>query len=377
MSTARSGSPSIDPSGSARPAPSTSAAASPTTVAGRRLYPIQVAEKGYASYRLHVRGTWGHGSMPRSDNAAVLAAEVVAPARGPGPDPADAGHAPVPRARGRRSCRRRSAGSSIVSSRDDTAAPRPPSRPPATRRYARALRALVRDTLSPNVITTGIKYNVIPGDATIEVDCRVLPGHDRGGHPGRGHRADGSRPRGRHRDRADRLGRARRGTGRGRAVRPARADDPRARSRGHPAAGDGPVRDRRQAPRIARRPDVRLLARCCSNPTSDSSSASTAWTSESRSTPSRGVCRSCTTSFAASAAEDVRPGSAAAERFAVGAVRADQDLLVARRAAIEPRPSPNRSPGRGRLRRDGSAAGASSPHVPSLWRCWTRTRKSA
>ena len=62
-----------------------------TTIAGRRLYPIQVAEKGYASYRLHVRGTWGHGSMPRSDNAAVLAAEVVAPARGPGPDPADAG----------------------------------------------------------------------------------------------------------------------------------------------------------------------------------------------------------------------------------------------------------------------------------------------
>ena len=40
-----------------------------------------VAEKGYAVYRITVRGTWGHGSMPRDDNAAVLAAEVVAPAR--------------------------------------------------------------------------------------------------------------------------------------------------------------------------------------------------------------------------------------------------------------------------------------------------------
>ncbi len=56
-----------------------------TTVAGRRLYPIQVAEKGYASYRLHVRGTWGHGSMPRSDNAAVLAAEIVRRLAVPGP----------------------------------------------------------------------------------------------------------------------------------------------------------------------------------------------------------------------------------------------------------------------------------------------------
>ncbi|HSO29506.1 MAG TPA: M20/M25/M40 family metallo-hydrolase, partial [Candidatus Sulfomarinibacteraceae bacterium] len=33
-------------------------------VGGRRLYPIQVAEKGYAVYRLTFRGTWGHGSMP-------------------------------------------------------------------------------------------------------------------------------------------------------------------------------------------------------------------------------------------------------------------------------------------------------------------------
>ena len=42
--------------------------------------------------------------------------------------------------------------------------------------YARTLRALLRDTISPDIITAGIKYNVIPGDATIEVDCRLLPG---------------------------------------------------------------------------------------------------------------------------------------------------------------------------------------------------------
>jgi acetylornithine deacetylase/succinyl-diaminopimelate desuccinylase-like protein len=42
--------------------------------------------------------------------------------------------------------------------------------------YARVLRALVRQTLSPDVINAGVKYNVIPGDAVLEVDCRILPG---------------------------------------------------------------------------------------------------------------------------------------------------------------------------------------------------------
>jgi acetylornithine deacetylase/succinyl-diaminopimelate desuccinylase-like protein len=41
---------------------------------------------------------------------------------------------------------------------------------------ARVIRALLRDTVSPNIIHAGIKYNVIPGDATIELDCRLLPG---------------------------------------------------------------------------------------------------------------------------------------------------------------------------------------------------------
>jgi acetylornithine deacetylase/succinyl-diaminopimelate desuccinylase-like protein len=46
--------------------------------------------------------------------------------------------------------------------------------------YARAIRALVRDTISPDVIRTGIKYNVIPGEASIEIDCRTLPGTTEG-----------------------------------------------------------------------------------------------------------------------------------------------------------------------------------------------------
>jgi acetylornithine deacetylase/succinyl-diaminopimelate desuccinylase-like protein len=149
------------------------------TVAGRRLYPIQVAEKGYAPYRIAVSGTWGHGSMPRDDNAAVLAARIVERLAAPGPirltpvmtrflESAAAALPEAPAA----VLRQVAAGHLDAATADhaiDTL---------CDPMYARALRALIRDTLSPDVIHTGVKYNVIPGDAVIEVDCRVLPGMD-------------------------------------------------------------------------------------------------------------------------------------------------------------------------------------------------------
>ena len=44
---------------------------------GSRVYPIQVAEKGAAWYRLTASGTPGHGSLPNSDNAIEKLAYVV------------------------------------------------------------------------------------------------------------------------------------------------------------------------------------------------------------------------------------------------------------------------------------------------------------
>jgi acetylornithine deacetylase/succinyl-diaminopimelate desuccinylase-like protein len=145
------------------------------TIAGKRLYPIQVAEKGYAAYRISITGTWGHGSMPRADNAAVLAAAVIERLATPGPirlTPVlsrflEAAAAALPDEAGR-----------LLGALagDD------PSRAEAALEricdpmYARALRALVRDTFSPDVVHAGVKYNVIPGDATVDVDGRLLPG---------------------------------------------------------------------------------------------------------------------------------------------------------------------------------------------------------
>jgi acetylornithine deacetylase/succinyl-diaminopimelate desuccinylase-like protein len=145
------------------------------TVAGQRLYPIQVAEKGFAAYRIHVRGTAGHGSMPREDNAAVLAAEVIARLAVPGriritPVMArslELAAAALPPGIG--------ALVTALAGNDPGRAEAALSRS-CDPVYARAIRALIRDSISPDVVHAGIKYNVIPGDAVIEVDCRVLPG---------------------------------------------------------------------------------------------------------------------------------------------------------------------------------------------------------
>ena len=146
-----------------------------TTVGDRRFYPIQVAEKGFAAYRIAVRGAWGHGSMPRDDNAVLRAAAVIDRLGVPGP----ARLTPVmarfldlvatnlpPDAR------------TILAalSGDDPGRAEAAIATACDPMQARALRALLRDTVSPNVVHAGVKYNVIPGDAVIEVDCRVLPG---------------------------------------------------------------------------------------------------------------------------------------------------------------------------------------------------------
>lgn len=151
-----------------------------TEVAGRRFYPIGVAEKGYAVYHLTVHGTWGHGSMPRDDNAVVRAAAAVTRLAQQGParpiaametalrrvadeidaDDGDRSAAKVLRALASDDARLAEAG--LDASCDPS--------------FARVVRALLRDTVSPTIVHGGVKYNVIPGEAVVEIDCRVLPG---------------------------------------------------------------------------------------------------------------------------------------------------------------------------------------------------------
>ena len=148
---------------------------------GTCFYPIQVAEKGFVVYRIHVKGRWGHGSVPTADNAAVLAARVVDRISNPGRPRLTRAMAislerAIPRVAGR--------ASGAVSLALRLALRFRPSLFDAGLRrlgdpvIGRTLSAITRDTVSVGMIESGVKYNVIPGTATIVVDCRTLPGTD-------------------------------------------------------------------------------------------------------------------------------------------------------------------------------------------------------
>ena len=151
----------------------------PIEVGGRRFYAIMVAEKGYETYRIRVHGRWGHGSMPRDDNALVRAAHVVTRVAVPSearPTPvvrrllADVGNALPPD--------QAALMAAIVD--DDPRRSAAALRAACDPAYAIMLDALLHDTFSPTIMHAGIKYNVIPGEAVIQVDCRTLPGTTEG-----------------------------------------------------------------------------------------------------------------------------------------------------------------------------------------------------
>ncbi|HEX8025688.1 MAG TPA: peptidase dimerization domain-containing protein, partial [Candidatus Limnocylindrales bacterium] len=142
---------------------------------GVRLYPIQVAEKGYAVYRITFRGVSGHASMPRTDSPVLAAAAAITRLGAPGPyrlTPVmeaffDGAAKAVDPARARiLEALRDPTGRAGALVADQLCSPT----------YPRIADALVRDTISPTIVHAEIKYNVIPDRAEIVVDCRLLPG---------------------------------------------------------------------------------------------------------------------------------------------------------------------------------------------------------
>jgi acetylornithine deacetylase/succinyl-diaminopimelate desuccinylase-like protein len=160
-----------------------------TSYAGINFYPIQVAEKGLAVYRVRVKGRWGHGSVPTQDNAAVLAAQVITRVSEPGPvrltEPIRVSLArAMPYLTG--AVARIAAlalGAGPGAEGGQTAAVDPALVDAAIGELgdpalALTISAMIRDTVSVGTMHAGVKYNVIPGTATVELDCRMLPGTD-------------------------------------------------------------------------------------------------------------------------------------------------------------------------------------------------------
>lgn len=142
---------------------------------GRTFYPIQTAEKGICWIRARVRGKPGHGSIPLPENATVRLAEAVARI-GRERLPMHVSDAvrrfvsalaagnPVPARQILPLLLQKATSNAIL----DRVMP--------DRASANVFNALLRNTVSPTVLRAGNKTNVIPGEATAELDGRVALG---------------------------------------------------------------------------------------------------------------------------------------------------------------------------------------------------------
>jgi len=144
----------------------------------RRLYPLQVAEKGLAWLKLTTHGPGGHGSMPDPESATVQLGRAVAAlgARSLPPHATPAARAFVgaaldavaPGLRMTAPLLTGSAGAALV------------RRLGARSSVGRFVAALLANTAAPTCLRAGMATNVIPGEATAEVDGRTLPGQTTG-----------------------------------------------------------------------------------------------------------------------------------------------------------------------------------------------------
>jgi acetylornithine deacetylase/succinyl-diaminopimelate desuccinylase-like protein len=115
---------------------------------GRRYYPIQVAEKGYVTVKMTISGQAGHGSIPRADSAiAALAELLVRISRTP----------------------MRMRLTQLMRRTLEQLGLDPQSAPPL-------FRAMMANTVAPTILRAGYKDNVIPGEASVVLDGRTLPG---------------------------------------------------------------------------------------------------------------------------------------------------------------------------------------------------------
>ena len=136
------------------------------TIGGRRIYPIQTAEKGLAWMRLTARGTAGHGSMLQPDNAVTEIAETVARI--------GRHEWPVRLTPSVTAFLAEAADALGIDFTPDAAEEVLAKLGPITRMVG----ATLTNIANPTVLKAGYKVNVVPQAATADVDGRFLPGHE-------------------------------------------------------------------------------------------------------------------------------------------------------------------------------------------------------
>lgn len=116
----------------------------------RRFYPIQIAEKGFVTIKMKVTAMPGHGSMPRSDTAISRISELITKIV--------------------RTPMRKNVSPFMRKTLEELGVPVDSPGP--------LFQPMLANTVSPTILRAGYKDNVIPGEATIVLDGRTLPGED-------------------------------------------------------------------------------------------------------------------------------------------------------------------------------------------------------
>ncbi len=144
-------------------------------MSGKRIYPIEVAEKGVCWLRVRAKGEPGHGSIPAPQSAVIkLAAAVKILGEKKLPyhlsEPVRVFIIRLAESLGgiKGLMLKRLLSPSLADFIIDRMLP--------DKKLAKSFWAMLHNTVNPTVIRAGDKTNVVPSEATCELDGRILPG---------------------------------------------------------------------------------------------------------------------------------------------------------------------------------------------------------
>ena len=147
---------------------------------GKHIFTVQTAEKGVMWLKIRAKGRPGHGSIPSAADNAILRMAKVAEAIGTYRSKIRVVPAVKQMIEGlakERGTVWQLLSRLLISPRfADKILDRMAKDEPATAEF---LRAMLRNTMAPTMISGGIKENIIPSECEAVFDCRVLPGETR------------------------------------------------------------------------------------------------------------------------------------------------------------------------------------------------------
>ena len=145
---------------------------------GVNYYHVQTAEKGVQRFRLRARGTPGHASLQRDDNAVLLLAEKLARLRGR-PLPLHLSATAQAYIEGIAAGQSEPTRGTFVALLDPNRCDAALAELDIPQSLKRQIHAITHNTISATILQAGSQINVIPSIAEAQLDARIVPGQTR------------------------------------------------------------------------------------------------------------------------------------------------------------------------------------------------------